>query len=203
MSGMQGMGPAWRHLRSDRSVVNNRVDRRTLRRVLAFAGPHHRLIGVFLALTVIDAGLVVVTPAAGPADRRRRHPQAGRRPGHRAGAGDGRRRPCSSALLTVAMGYLSSRIGEGLIFDLRTQVFAHVQRQSLAFFTRTQTGALVVAAQQRRDRRPARLHLDAVQHGLQRDLGGRRRDRDVRAELAGDAAVPGAVPAAVPRPRAG
>ena len=36
-----------------------------------------------------------------------------------------------------------SRIGEGLIYDLRTQVFAHVQRQSLAFFTRTQTGALV------------------------------------------------------------
>ena len=36
-----------------------------------------------------------------------------------------------------------SRIGEGLIYDLRTQVFGHVQRQSLAFFTRTQTGALV------------------------------------------------------------
>ena len=41
------------------------------------------------------------------------------------------------------MGWLSSRIGEGLIFDLRTSVFAHVQRMSLAFFTRTQTGALV------------------------------------------------------------
>ncbi len=41
------------------------------------------------------------------------------------------------------MGWLSSRIGEGLIFDLRTTVFAHVQRMSLAFFTRTQTGALV------------------------------------------------------------
>ena len=47
------------------------------------------------------------------------------------------------AFLTVVGGYLSSRIGEGLIYDLRTQVFAHVQRQSLAFFTRTQTGALV------------------------------------------------------------
>ena len=45
--------------------------------------------------------------------------------------------------LTVVAGCLSSRIGEGLIFDLRTQVFGHVQRQSLAFFTRTQTGALV------------------------------------------------------------
>jgi ATP-binding cassette subfamily B protein len=47
------------------------------------------------------------------------------------------------ALLSILGGWLSSRIGEGLIFDLRTRVFAHVQRQSLAFFTRTQTGALV------------------------------------------------------------
>ena len=47
------------------------------------------------------------------------------------------------AVLSVVAGWLSSRIGEGLIYDLRTQVFAHVQRQSLAFFTRTQTGALV------------------------------------------------------------
>ncbi|HET9842128.1 MAG TPA: ABC transporter ATP-binding protein, partial [Nocardioides sp.] len=49
----------------------------------------------------------------------------------------------ADALLGVFTGYLSSRIGEGLIYDLRTKVFAHVQRQSLAFFTRTQTGALV------------------------------------------------------------
>jgi ATP-binding cassette subfamily B protein len=49
----------------------------------------------------------------------------------------------ADAVLGVFTGYLSSRIGEGLIFDLRTKVFAHVQRQSLAFFTRTQTGALV------------------------------------------------------------
>ena len=47
------------------------------------------------------------------------------------------------AVLAVGEGDLSSRIGESLIFDLRTQVFAHVQRMSLAFFTRTQTGALV------------------------------------------------------------
>ncbi len=47
------------------------------------------------------------------------------------------------AFLGVIAGWLSSRIGEGLIYDLRTQVFGHVQRQSLAFFTRTQTGALV------------------------------------------------------------
>src|SRR4051794_5527088 len=49
----------------------------------------------------------------------------------------------ADAALGLFTGYLSSRIGEGLIYDLRTQVFGHVQRQSLAFFTRTQTGALV------------------------------------------------------------
>src|SRR5580704_1686548 len=47
------------------------------------------------------------------------------------------------ALLGVINRYFSSRIGEGLIYDLRTQVFDHVQRQPLAFFTRAQTGSLV------------------------------------------------------------
>ena len=196
MSGMGMMGPAWRSLRSDRSVVNETIDRRTVRRVLGFARPHRRLIAVFLALTVIDACLVVVTPLlvqrivddgilkgddtlvtvlalgmAAVAARRRRARRSAR-------------------------GYLSSRIGEGLIFDLRTRVFGHVQRQSLAFFTRTQTGALV-----------SRLNNDVI--GAQRaftstlsstvsstDLGGRRRHRDVRAELAGHPALPGALPAA-------
>src|SRR5215218_3156051 len=62
MSGMHGGGAAWRHLRSDRSVVHNRIESGTVRRVLAFARPHHRLIAFFLALTVVDAGMVVVSP---------------------------------------------------------------------------------------------------------------------------------------------
>src|SRR4029450_5941343 len=45
--------------------------------------------------------------------------------------------------LTLAQRWYSARIGEGLIYDLRTQVFSHVQRMPLQFFTRTQTGALV------------------------------------------------------------
>ena len=47
------------------------------------------------------------------------------------------------ALLSLGTRWFSSRIGEGLIFDMRTKVFQHVQQMSLAFFTRTQTGALV------------------------------------------------------------
>ena len=142
MSGMHGMGPAWRHLRSDRSIVNNRVDRGTVRRVLGFARPHRGLISVFLVLTVIDAGRVIVTPLL-----------VQRIVDDGIYAGDTglitwlalamAATAVVSGLLTVGEGWLSSRIGEGLIYDLRTQVFGHVQRQSLAFFTRTQTGALV------------------------------------------------------------
>ena len=56
------MGQVWRHVRTDRSIVNNKLDRGTVRRVLSFARPHRRLIAVFLVLTVVDACLVVVTP---------------------------------------------------------------------------------------------------------------------------------------------
>ena len=47
------------------------------------------------------------------------------------------------AILTLVQRYFSARVGEGLIYDLRTEVFRHVQRQPIAFFTRAQTGSLV------------------------------------------------------------
>jgi ATP-binding cassette, subfamily B, bacterial len=142
LSYTSGMGQAWRHMRTDRSIANSKLDRGTVRRVLSFARPHRKLITIFMGLTVIDACLVVVTPLLVQRI-----------------VDDGILEQDTAlvielslamvavslfgAFLTVVSGYLSSRIGEGLIYDLRTQVFAHVQRQSLAFFTRTQTGALV------------------------------------------------------------
>ena len=141
---MSGMSP-WAMLgsaRRDRSVVDQKLSRETLRRVVGFALPHRALIAGFLFFVVIDAGLVVVNPLL------IKHL-----------LDDGVIAKDASvvlwsavamgvvsildAMLGVAAGYLSSRIGESLIFDLRTKVFAHVQRMSLAFFTRTQTGALV------------------------------------------------------------
>ncbi len=133
---------AWRTLHRDSSVVDNRIERRTLRRVLGFARPHRAAISLFLAVTVVDAVLVVVPPLlmAKLVDD---------------GINGGNTTlvvwlaflmavaAVADAGLGLVSGYLSSKIGEGLIYDLRTQVFAHVQRQSLAFFTRTQTGALV------------------------------------------------------------
>src|ERR1019366_4911183 len=49
----------------------------------------------------------------------------------------------ASAIMSFAQRWYSARIGEGLIYDLRTEVFGHVQRQPIAFFTRAQTGSLV------------------------------------------------------------
>lgn len=143
MSGMgMGYGPAFRNLRADRSVVDQRVGRETFKRIFAFARPHRPLIWMFLLLTVIDAGLVVVNPLIV------QHLIDDGVLGHDAGlitwlALSMGAVAILDAALGLASGYLSSRIGEGLIYDLRATVFSHVQRQSLAFFTRTQTGALV------------------------------------------------------------
>ncbi|HET7194425.1 MAG TPA: ABC transporter ATP-binding protein [Nocardioides sp.] len=142
MSLSMGMGPAWRHMRTDRDSVKGGVDRRTVRRVVGFAGPHKAAIAVFLLVTVVDAGLVVVNPLLV-----QRLIDDGISKGNSGlvtvlamtmvGVA------LLGAVLSVAGSYFSSRIGEGLIYDLRNRVFGHVQRQSLAFFTRTQTGALV------------------------------------------------------------
>jgi ATP-binding cassette subfamily B protein len=109
---------------------------------MRYAAPHRALIALFLAFTVVDAGLVIVTPLL-----------VKRIVDDGIATGNGTlvtqlalimaAVAVLDSLLSVAIGYTSSRIGESLIFDLRSQVFAHVQRQSLAFFTRTQTGALV------------------------------------------------------------
>ena len=142
MSGMSPMMAAMRAMRTDPSVVDQKLTRRTLRRVLAFARPHRQLIAGFLFFVVVDASLVVATPLLVK---------------HLLDdgvlKGDGQVVTLTAvamalvalldAALGVGSGYLSSRIGENLILDLRTKVFAHVQRMSLAFFTRTQTGALV------------------------------------------------------------
>src|SRR5881397_1212226 len=141
---MSGMSP-WAMLgsaRRDRSVVEQKVSRDTVRRVVCFALPHRSVIVAFLALVVIDAAIVVVNPLL------IRSLLDNGILGHDTAlvlwlALAMALTSILDALLGVGMGYLSSRIGESLIYDLRTKVFAHVQRMSLAFFTRTQTGALV------------------------------------------------------------
>ncbi|MET0999339.1 MAG: ABC transporter ATP-binding protein [Marmoricola sp.] len=135
-------GTLMRSMRSDPNVVDQKLTRQTVRRVAGFAVPHKRLIAGFLVFVVLDAGLVVVNPLLV------KHILDDGILGNNASlvvwlAVAMGVVSILDAVLGVCSGYLSSRIGESLIFDLRTRVFGHVQRMSLAFFTRTQTGALV------------------------------------------------------------
>ena len=139
--GMAGAS-TWRMRYQDSSVKNKKLAAGTLRRVVSFATPYRRELGVFLLLTVVSSVIGVATPLL---------------------AGDVINEISAGgsvavvvrlalvigglavldALLSLGTRWFSSRIGEGLIFDMRTKVFGHVQQMSLAFFTRTQTGALV------------------------------------------------------------
>lgn len=136
---------AWQAVRSysrDPKVAEQALAPGTWRRILGYARPYRTAIGGFLALVVLDAVFVVVTPLLFKQiiDD---------------GVSVGDRQVVVVLALVVAglavldalaglyQRLLSSRIGEGLIYDLRTQVFGHVLRQPIAFFTRAQTGALV------------------------------------------------------------
>lgn len=140
------MGPSgWQTLRSyrrDPNVAARSLAPGTRRRIFTFARPYTRLISTFLVLVVFDAFLTVLSPLL-----------------LRRIVDDGvtlHRRDVVVVLSLVIAGvavvdtvaglgqrWLSSRIGEGLIYDMRVKVFGHVLRQPVAFFTRTQTGALV------------------------------------------------------------
>ena len=141
-----GMG-GWSTLRAIRNrdeVRSHRLSRGTARRIVAFARPFRRDIIVFLVTVVISAVIGVGTPVlAGDVIN------AITRGGERAGETIVRLAliitalAVADALFSLAQRWYSARIGEGIILDLRTQVYDHVQRMPLQFFTRTQTGALV------------------------------------------------------------
>jgi ATP-binding cassette subfamily B protein len=132
----------YRSFRSDPSVAQRRISRAVLRRILTFARPYRGLLTIFLILVAVDAAIGAATPLL--YRQIIDHGIAQGRTGLVLGlAGVVALLAVATAGLTLASRWLSSRIGEGLILDLRTQVFDHVQRMPLAFFSRTQTGALV------------------------------------------------------------
>ena len=126
----------------DPSVTKAKISRGTWRRILGYARGYRPLIVVFIILLVVDAALTVAQPLLF-----RRIIDQGITPGNSAVVTWTAVVAGAVALVDAGLGLLSrwysSRIGEGLIFDLRTEVFDHVQTQSVAFFTRAQTGALV------------------------------------------------------------
>ncbi|WP_068922134.1 ABC transporter ATP-binding protein [Planobispora rosea] len=135
---------AWNMLYRTMNAQNDRrpVSMATLRRIGAFARPHRRRLTLFLLLSVVTAILTVATPVL-----------AGEAVGAIVGGAEAGVVTGLAALIAViavaeaGLGlltrWLSAGIGEGLILDLRTAVYDHVQRMPVAFFTRTRTGALV------------------------------------------------------------
>ncbi|RBM22116.1 ABC transporter ATP-binding protein [Streptomyces sp. PT12] len=135
---------AWNELYNARHAKDDErpFSRETFRRIGAFAAPHRAALAAFLLLSVVTALLAVATPVL-----------AGRVV-DAIGEGAAEATVVRLALLIAAIAvleagvgllarWLSARIGEGLILDLRTAVYDHVQRMPVAFFTRTRTGALV------------------------------------------------------------
>ncbi len=140
-----GRGGGWggmRSVRQDRAVLQHRVKKGTARRMLTFAVPYRTILAVFLPVVILDAAISAVNPLI-----------------LRALIDNGILKKDSGLVIQLAVlvavlaladaglvlteRRISAYIGESLIFDMRSKVFRHIQRMPLAFFSRTQTGALV------------------------------------------------------------
>jgi ATP-binding cassette subfamily B protein len=131
-----------RSFRQDPSVTQQKLKPGTVRRIITYAKPYKLWLSLFLVVTILDALITVVNPLLLRAiiDKGIL--------GHDEALVIGLAATVAAvalfdAFLGLAIRWYSARIGEGLIYDLRTQVFSHVQEQPIAFFTRAQTGSLV------------------------------------------------------------
>ncbi len=131
-----------RSFRQDPSVTHQKLKPGTIRRIITYAKPYKLWLSAFLVVTILDALITVVNPLLLRAiiDKGIL--------GHNEALVIGIAAMVAAvavfdAFLGFAIRWYSARIGEGLIYDLRTQVFSHVQQQPIAFFTRAQTGSLV------------------------------------------------------------
>jgi ATP-binding cassette subfamily B protein len=136
-----------RSFKRDPAVSEAKLAPGTARRIARFAAPYRRELTLFLVLIVAAAFLAVLNPLIFKKiidDGIGTNPPA---------TGD-RGLVVSLALLVAAIAlvdaglslwsrWCSTRIGEGLIFDMRSKVYTHISRMPIAFFTRTQTGALI------------------------------------------------------------
>jgi ATP-binding cassette subfamily B protein len=133
---------ALRTLSSDQSVKSAKLKPGTLKRIFAYAIPYKSTFVLFLFCLIADAFLTIATPLL-----LRELIDNGVIPKDRTVVTTMAIAVAVLAILTAAVNivvrWISAKIGEGLIYDLRSQVFRHVQEQSIAFFTRTQTGALI------------------------------------------------------------
>ncbi|MDA8062800.1 MAG: ABC transporter ATP-binding protein [Actinomycetota bacterium] len=141
MGGSGGWG-LMRSMRRDSSVVHQKLPKGIFRRIARFASPYRWKLLAFLVMIVLDA----LVGAASPLLYRM---IIDRGIGHHdvsliaVVAGVLAALAVADATLTLAERWISAVIGEGLIFDMRTRVFDHIDAMPIAFFTRTQTGALI------------------------------------------------------------
>jgi ATP-binding cassette, subfamily B, bacterial len=137
-----GVGSSLRSFGQDVSVLNQTVRPGTLKRTLKFAAPYVRLLAIFLFIVILDAAVGIANPLI-----------------YRSLINNGILKGNSSLVIHLALlvavlavfdgafgltqSYLSAKIGARIVLSLRTKLFEHIQQMPLAFFTRTQTGALV------------------------------------------------------------
>jgi ATP-binding cassette subfamily B protein len=131
-----------RSLRQNRDILEHQIKKGTLPRILTFAKQYHALLVVFLTAVVLDAIVSSVTPLLFRAviDIGIKHKREGLVVGLASVAAG---LAIFDAILSLFERRISALIGEGLIYDLRAKVFSHIQEMPIAFFSRTQTGALI------------------------------------------------------------
>jgi len=139
---MMGQWHAMRGFSRDPSVTKQKLRPGTVRRIAGYARPYRLDLVIFLLAAALDSVVNVsyVLLIAVVIDDGILRKDVGVVLGVAAAVAG---LAVFDALLSVLQRYFTSRVGEGLIYDLRTQVFGHVQRQPIAFFTRAQTGSLV------------------------------------------------------------
>lgn len=142
MDPRHGMRKSFRSFSRDKSVKNEKIVKGTFTRILRFAAPFKKLLLLFLIIIIFDAIIGAINPII-----------------YKLIIDDGIVKGNTALIVRLALlvgilaigeaglsfiqRFFSSKIGEGLIFELRTKVFSHIQQMPIAFFTRTQTGALV------------------------------------------------------------
>ncbi|MGD0882726.1 MAG: ABC transporter ATP-binding protein [Acidimicrobiales bacterium] len=136
-------GSVMRSMRRDESVKGQHVTKGTSRRMFRFARPYRTILAWFLVLVTVDAVIGIVNPLLFRAI-------INNLTGHAPSKHLVISLSVVAALvaladtgLNIGIRWVSAKVGEGLIYDMRAQVFEHIQKMPIAFFTRTQTGALI------------------------------------------------------------
>jgi ATP-binding cassette subfamily B protein len=131
-----------RSLRQDASVLEQKIKPGTTGRILRFAAPYAGGLVLFLVVVAVDAGIGVINPLL-YRDLINNGILRGNSGLVIALAGLAALLYAIDAGLGLGQSYLAATIGSRVVLSMRTRLFDHIQQMPLAFFTRTQTGALV------------------------------------------------------------